>query len=119
MNLLNGYEARKLWTKTVVVWATWTSCFIVANAANPSAEFDLGYTLECRDVTPREFAQSHPAEKVLETGLRISVRLSRGDEQDVEQLTFEIANPTECLRVVDFLPRTRLESDAGDGIESK
>jgi len=117
MNVLNGYGVRQLWTKTVAVWATWTSCSIVANAANPSAEFDLGYTVECRDVTPQEFAQSHPTEKMLEANLRISVRLSRGDEQDVEQLSFEVANPTECLRIVDFLPRTRLESDAGDGIE--
>jgi hypothetical protein len=77
----------------------------------------LGYQVECRDVTGQAFALMHPNEKVVEANLRISVRLAQGDEREIEQLLFEITSPGERLRVVDFLPRTQLESEAADGIQ--
>ena len=88
-----------------------------AEAAPPKAVFDLGYVVECRDVTQQAFALLHPNEKVIEANLRLTVRLESGEERDLEQLLFEITSPAERLRVIDFLPKTQLEVDAKDGIE--
>lgn len=88
-----------------------------AYAAGPKVGFDLGYMVECRDVTQQAFAILHPDEKVIEANLRVSVRLVKGEEQDIEQLLFEIASPTDRLRVVDFLPKTQVEPESPDGIE--
>ena len=101
----------------VLALAAWASPFGQAYAAQPKVGFDLGYVVECRDVTQQAFAILHPDEKVIEANLRLSVRLERGEEQDLEQLLFEISSPAERLRVVDFLPKTLLEVDAKDGVE--
>ncbi|HUY31700.1 MAG TPA: hypothetical protein VMV69_02895 [Pirellulales bacterium] len=101
-------------------WFAWAALLVwpaQARAAQPKVDFDLGYKVECHDVTEQAFALMHPNEKVVEAEVRISVRLARGEEREIEQLLFEITSPGERLRVVDFLPKTQLESDAADGIE--
>lgn len=85
-----------------------------AGAHQPEISFDLGYVVECRDVTPQAFALLHPDERVVEANLRVSVRMEGGEEKDVERLLFEIASPGERLRVIDFLPRTQIEPEADD-----
>lgn len=97
--------------------AGWIFPFDEACAAGPKVGFDLGYAVECRDVTQQAFAMLHPDEKVIEANLRLSVRLERGEETDVEQLLFEITSPAERLRVIDFLPKTQLEVESQDGVE--
>jgi hypothetical protein len=89
----------------------------LALATQPKVSFDLGYVVECHDVTPQAFAILHPDEKVIEANLRVSVRLENGEEKDVDRLEFEIISPGERLRVVDFLPRTQIEPEAADHIE--
>ncbi|HEV3006528.1 MAG TPA: hypothetical protein VGX78_18810 [Pirellulales bacterium] len=89
----------------------------MAGAPQPRVEFDLGYLVECHDVTARGFALSHPDEKVVEADLQISVRLAQGEERDLEQLLFEITSPAGRLRVVDFLPKTQIETEMDGGIE--
>jgi hypothetical protein len=88
-----------------------------AHAVQPKVSFDLGYVVECHDVTPQAFAMLHPDEKVIEANLRLSVRLEKGEEKDVDQLQVEITSPGERLRIIDFLPRTTIEPEAADNIE--
>lgn len=83
-------------------------------AAQPKVAFDLGYVVECQDVTSQAFAMSHDDEKVIEANLRISVRLESGEEKDIDQLLFEITSPSERLRIIDFLPRTQIEPEANN-----
>lgn len=101
----------------VLALAAWASPVAPACAAQPKVGFDLGYVVECRDVTQQAFALLHPNEKVIEANLRLTVRLENGEERDLEQLLFEITSPAERLRIVDFLPKTQLEVDEKDGIE--
>src|SRR5690348_5351431 len=86
-------------------------------ADQPKVAFDLSYVVECRDVTSQAFAMLHPDEKVVEANLRVSVRMEKGEEKDIEQLLFEITSPGERLRVIDFLPRTQIEPEEADSIE--
>lgn len=89
----------------------------LASAASPKVSFDLNYQVECHDVTPQAFALLHPDEIVIEADLRVSVRLERGDEADLEELQFELTSPAERLRIVDFVPKTEIENDSVDGTE--
>lgn len=86
-------------------------------AARPKVGFDLSYTVACREVTSPEFAKLRPDEKIMEADLRVSVRIEQGDEQDLDHLNFEITSPAERLRVVDFVPRTFVESNPSEGVE--
>ncbi len=86
--------------------------------AAPQVTFDLPDTIECRDVTPREFAAAHPTLKVIEARLRISARINDGAEPQIVDFMYMIASPEKRMKFQDYLPNTTLESTAaGDEIE--
>jgi hypothetical protein len=89
----------------------------VVRADEPSLTFDFGRTLECRDVTPPEYTEQYPDERIVECTLRLSVYLVSGDIDEVEAIRVEIADRDRRLRVFHFSPRTRLESSLGEDIE--
>jgi hypothetical protein len=78
---------------------------------------DIGPTVECHDVTPPDFAKSHPADKLVEATFRMSVLLATGRAEDLEELRATVHSPERRLRVVDFQPRTSLASDLAGDIE--
>jgi hypothetical protein len=113
--LTSGRQAKRVGVALLVAISLLSGGAVFA--ATPEVQFDTGYLVECRDVTPQAFALLHPREKVVEASLRVSVRLAKGEEKDIEELQFELTSPAERLRVVDFLPRTQIESESIDGIE--
>jgi hypothetical protein len=86
-------------------------------AGEPTLSFDFGRTLECRDITPAEYADQYPSERIVECTLRLSVYLESGDINDVDAIRVEIADRDRRLRVFDFSPCTRLESALSGDIE--
>lgn len=86
-------------------------------AAAPRVAFDMSYTAECRDVTPAGFVAKYPDRRIVEARFRISTRLESGREADLEELLIEITSPEQPLTVVDFLPRTELDTDIAGEIE--
>ncbi|MBL9163910.1 MAG: hypothetical protein JNL18_14355 [Planctomycetaceae bacterium] len=89
-----------------------------AAAADTGLAFDFGRTIECRDVTPTEFVERYPDERIVEATLRLSVYLTSGAISDVETIRVEIGDVDRRLRVHDFAPRTRLESEFAEAIET-
>jgi hypothetical protein len=87
-------------------------------AADPALTFDFSRALECRDVTPAEFAALYPDDRIVEATLRLSVHLTGGAISDVGEIRVEIVDGDSRLRVHDFAPRTRLESEYADAIET-
>jgi hypothetical protein len=87
-----------------------------AAAGGPRVEFDLAYTAECRDVTPDEFALTHPDERIIEAYFRISTLVSAGRERDLEELMITVNSSERRLRVLDFTPQTVLLSDIAEPI---
>jgi hypothetical protein len=116
-SLTRRASGHKLAILAAVLGTTFGPLTPAAFANGPKVGFDLGYMVECHDVTPQAFALIHPDEKIIEADLRVSVRVERGEEKDVDQLEFEITSPAERLRIVDFLPRTQIEAEAADAIE--
>src|SRR5689334_16087776 len=80
-----------------------------ATAAETLLAFDYGRTIECRDVTPPEFVDRYPDERIVEATIRLSVYLTSGAISDVETIRVEIGDVNRRLRVYGFSPSTRLE----------
>lgn len=89
----------------------------LVRASGPEIEFDLVPVVECRDVTPPEFAATHPDQRVIEAVLRISMRLKSGSAHDVREITLEVASRDQSLLVFDYCPNLVLESDVAGEIE--
>jgi hypothetical protein len=87
-------------------------------ADEPALTFDFSRALECRDVTPAEYAALYPDERIVEATLRLSVHLTGGAISDVGEIRVEIVDGDSRLRVHDFAPRTRLESEYAAAIET-
>jgi hypothetical protein len=94
----------------------WLSSLAPAFATGPTVAFDLAYAVECREVPCGE-PTNHPGEKLMEADLKVSVRIEQGDEQDLDDLTFEITSVDKRLRIVDFLPRTQVQNSSTESVE--
>lgn len=88
-----------------------------AVAIDPMLSFDFGRALACHDVTPEQFGEQYPHERIVECTLRLSVYLVSGDVSHVDAIRVEISDRDVRLRVHDFAPRTRLESEFSGDIE--
>jgi len=88
-----------------------------AHAGPPKVGFDVGYSVECRDVTPSEFAEAYPNSKIIEARFEVSSLVLRGEQEDIKELIYVIWSPEKRLRVVDFEPKTRMESEFTDPIQ--
>ncbi len=86
-----------------------------AVAEDPEVQFDCDPAVVCRDITPVEFSLSNPDEKIIETTLRISTRMTEGAVEDLQELIYEIKSPS--VRIHDFSPRTELSSEYVEPIQ--
>jgi len=84
-----------------------------SKADDTQVSFDLPDAIECRDVTPREFAEAHPNLKVIEAKLRISARITHGTESAIVDFRYLITSPGKNLTFQEF-PGNTLESTVAD-----
>ena len=100
-------------------------CLVTATqllfAATPVVHFDATYTIACNDVTPEDFAQSNPDERLIEARFQVSSLIRLGDENDLIQYFYRIENHCGSASVVDYVPKTTLSTPlAGNvGVEKK
>ncbi len=79
--------------------------------------FDLPSSVECRDVTTKDFATANPNLRQIEAKVRISARQTEGAIAAIVQFDYEIRVGS-TIRVIDYQPKTLLESSiAQDQIE--
>src|SRR5947209_2458466 len=81
-------------------------------AEAPRVRFDMPYAVACRDVTPAEFAETHPGYKLMEAKLEISSLLAGGQEKDLMQFFVRVESPAHTLVIADYLPKTKHEAIA-------
>ncbi|MFV2067034.1 MAG: hypothetical protein ACC645_08635, partial [Pirellulales bacterium] len=93
-----------------------SSSLVMAGA--PKVSFDVGQVVECRDVTPDSFSQTNPTEKVIEARFRVSVLVTQGRPEDIEEVMITLVSPKRRLRVVDFSPKTRLATNVVGDVET-
>jgi hypothetical protein len=82
-----------------------------ADAALPEVSFDVTPVAACRDVTPAEFAQANPDERLLQVQIQVSALIRSGSEDDLLQYFYEFESSKQTFRFVDYSPKTTLASD--------
>ena len=101
----------------LLVGATVLACSAAAEAGAPRVHFDVSYSVECRDVTPEEFAETNPQSKIIEARFQVSSLIRRGKEKDIKELMYVVWSPEKRLRVVGFQPKTQLGSEVTEAIQ--
>jgi hypothetical protein len=81
-------------------------------AHGQDVSFDFARLVEYRDVTPPEWLERTPHERLVEMKLPISVRFQGLMSGEIEHLDIEIDGTAAGIRVEDFSPTTRLAADA-------
>lgn len=76
----------------------------------PRVQFDMPYTIACRDVSSTEFTAANPGQKLVELKLPVSALLVAGEERDVLQFLIRIDTPQGKINIVDYLPKTSHDS---------
>ena len=82
-----------------------------ALAGPPRVQFDVADMIACRDVTTPEFIATLSGERLIEARFEISSLITGGGERSLVHFLYRIESPQPDVRVVDYLPRTKLVSD--------
>jgi hypothetical protein len=82
----------------------------LAAAEPPRVQFDMPFTVGCRDVTPADYSTKHPGHKLVEAKLEISSLLVAGQEKDLTEYFVRVESPQLALTIVDYLPKTQHEA---------
>lgn len=75
----------------------------------PHVQFDMPTVLSCRNVTPPDFAAAFPGEQLILVEFEISSFVREGSVDDLVELEYRFA--TRGMSLIDYAPRTTLESD--------
>ena len=89
-----------------------------AVAARPQVDFDFAQVVGCQDVTDDAFRTSHPGMRLVEMELRVSLQLTRGPREGLLGWRADLVSPQHSMRVIDFSPQTRLDTDVVGEIET-
>lgn len=95
------------------------ACFgasVEAHAAPPRVYFDVAPVVACQDITPSEFAEANPDEKLVRASFKVSSLIGRGEEHDLIQFFYRVESPEQTIRIVDYSPKTTLASDIAGNI---
>jgi hypothetical protein len=82
-----------------------------ANAGSPRVRFDTDSVVGCVDVTPLEFAEANPGEKLVEASFLISTLIGPGDSDAELQHLYTIESRQRTMQVEDYEPKTTLAAD--------
>ncbi len=87
-----------------------------ADASPPRVSFDIDPLVACRDVTPPEFAEANPDERLVQADFPVSSLIRNGGEGDLIQYLYRVESPEETIRIVDYSPKTTLTSDIAGNV---
>ena len=85
------------------------------NIFGQSVQFDAINLVECRDVTPDDFAHANPNELLVEAIFSISA-FSNDESFSNTDLIYQIYSPQRSVRVFDYLPTTSVATDYAGNI---
>jgi hypothetical protein len=102
---------RSRWAIAVAV-AIASTMHVGTHAFSQDVSFDFARLVEYRDVTPLEWLERAPHERLVEMKLPISVRFQGLVSGEIELLDFEIDGTAAGIRVECFSPTTLLAADA-------
>jgi hypothetical protein len=80
----------------------------------PVVEFDVGWTVACRDVTP-DSIRSKGTVKMIEAVFRLSPQLLKGKETDLKRVRYDVYGPDGQMPVMCFAPGSVVGTNVIDG----
>ena len=78
--------------------------------------FDASPSVACRDVTPDDFAEANPDERLVEARIEVSSLIRRGREDDLVEHFYRFDSSRQTLRIVDYSPKTTLASEMAGNV---
>jgi len=117
MSSLSPYHRFGLTFDGVFLGAAAFAWLAAAHAGPPNVGFDVSYSVECRDVTPRDFVEANPRSKIIEARFQVSALVRRGDEADLKEMMYVVLSPEKRLQVVDFEPKTQMKTEFVDPVQ--
>ena len=91
-------------------------------SAETRVQFDVSRFVACRNVTADEFARANGDEKLIQARLQVSALVFQGQAEHISECLYRFENPTDTLQpsgaaqVVDYLPRTTMDSNVAGNI---
>ncbi len=95
----------------LLVACCWLTPLTALCADSPRVQFDTGYTVPCRDVTPEDQVSARSGERWVEALFRVSAPVAEGSLPDASQYMYQFVSPTGSMRIVDYEPKTELTTD--------
>jgi len=86
------------------------------DASPPRVTFDVNPLIACRDVTPADFAEANPDERLVRADVQVSSLIRKGGEDDLIQHFYRVKSPEETIQIVDYSPKTTLTSDISGNV---
>lgn len=105
-----GHTARM---QTIALLGLWLGAGATLRAEAPVVVFDVPFSVECRDITPKVGENAY-RRKIIEAVLKISPQIHSGEERDVKRLHYEVSTEQQ-MPVVGFLPNAELASNVAGG----
>ncbi len=88
-----------------------TLLITISDALGQSVRFDAPGFVEGRDVTSAEFQSLHPRERLVEFSLEISADFGVTGHDDAAALSFRLHTLESGVTIVDYCPRTVIDSE--------
>jgi hypothetical protein len=115
MRALNYLSSCLVLTGIVVLYGSTASL----QAKQPvSVRFDASRAIGCRVVRPPRSASAEVGTKLIEAQFRVSVLVSEGKPENVEDVVVLIEGPHCRLRVVDFSPKTEMANSVEGEVQT-
>lgn len=92
---------------------------VLGATASQAAEFDFPRLLACREIAIKgtEGSAAHPAPRIVEVVLPISVRFHGKDVHQVREINIDVRAASESLLVHNFAPQTLMTSELASDIQ--
>ena len=85
-------------------------------AQSPLVHFDMNPAVACRDVTPPEFAEANPDERLVEARFEISALIRQVNYDTLLHFFYRLETQEDSVSVADYLPKTTLASDQASNV---
>lgn len=88
----------------------------VQATAEPRVQFDVSRTVACHTISDVAQPAVQPGEKLIQARVSVSLLAYRGEAEDVDECLYRFESGTGTTQVVDYLPRTTMDSSVEGNI---
>jgi hypothetical protein len=110
---------------SALAWVVIVETFILFDALPtvgakepPKVRFDASSGIACRTVASNGTAMVDSGSKLIQAQFRISILVSEGNPEDVEDVLLRVESPQHRLRVVDFSPKTEMANTVEGDVQT-